>query len=185
MVPRKPLSNVSRSLLRVLVENLGHWAGDEQCKVSGGKGKAKPKGGGKSDAGGKKVFTVNHYTGFQTEDPGMVSKSSPHIPWWLFLAPPTSPPGFQHGTFSTVHDFGYRMSTLLLWQALVSTSWPFAEEDWRWPEDCFAHFSSPTKGVISVWCRRSPSFLWVAHFPMGVQDQCCYLGFRSWHSLPR
>ena len=74
--PKKSIQQRKQESPCAACGELGHWAGDDQCKFSGGKGKTSGgKGktqskGGKSEAGGKKVFTVNHYSGFQNEEPG-------------------------------------------------------------------------------------------------------------------
>ena len=78
--PKKTIEQRKQESPCAACGELGHWAGDEQCKVSsskGGKTKSTKGGNGKSDTG-KKVFTVNHYTGFQAEEPWEDQQEYPH-----------------------------------------------------------------------------------------------------------
>lgn len=78
---------------------LGHWAGDDICPISGkasdgGKGRDKgSSSGGKGDGrakgktSGKKVFRVNHYTGFEQQEPlddGPDTENTPFHVWVVF-----------------------------------------------------------------------------------------------------
>ena len=81
---------------------LGHWAGDDACPVSGkgsegGKGSdkgsssgGKGEGRSKGKTSGKKVFRVNHYTGFEQQEPleylddGPDTENTPFHVWVVF-----------------------------------------------------------------------------------------------------
>ena len=69
--PKKSIEQRKQESPCAACGQLGHWAGDEACTVSAkkGKGSGKSKAASSSDkSDGKKVFTVNHYTGFQTHE---------------------------------------------------------------------------------------------------------------------
>ena len=174
--PKKSIEQRKQESPCAACGELGHWAGDEQCKVSGGKsssgkGKTKPKGG-KSDAGGKKVFTVNHYTGFQTEEPWDEHQEfPPHSVMVVFSTTDKIP--LVSNMEQSAH---YMILDTACQRSCCGFSW-------------YQHHDRLLKNIENENGITLPTFLHhqrelfqfgagdkLAHFPMGVQEQCCYLG---------
>ena len=83
--PKKSIEQRKQESLCAACGQLGHWAGDNACQVSSkgqkaGKGKGSPDKANKGFDGGKKVFTVNHYTGFDIGDEFEFEEHSPFSP---------------------------------------------------------------------------------------------------------
>ncbi|CAK9038397.1 unnamed protein product [Durusdinium trenchii] len=83
--PKKSIEQRKQESPCAACGQLGHWAGDNACQVSSkgqkaGKGKGSPDKANKGFDGGKKVFTVNHYTGFDVGDEFGLEDHSPFSP---------------------------------------------------------------------------------------------------------
>ena len=145
-------------------------------KSSNGKGKTKPKGG-KSDAGGKKVFTVNHYSGFQTEEPWDEHQEfPPHSVLVVFSTTDKIPlvSNMEHSAHHMILDTACQRSC-------CGMSW------YQHPDRLLKNLETENGIVLPTFLHHQRELFQfgagdpqvsskLAHFPMGVQEQCCYLG---------
>ena len=161
---------------------LGHWAGDEQCKVSGGKGKASSsKGkthskGGKSETGGKKVFTVNHYSGFHTEEPWDEHEFPPHSVMVVFSTTDKIPlvSNMERSAHFMILDTACQRSCCgKIWYQHHERLLKKIEYEEGITLPTFLHHQ---RELFQFGAGDPQVSSELAHFPMGVQDQCCYLG---------
>ena len=179
--PKKSIEQRKQESPCAACGELGHWAGDEQCKVSGGKGKASSsKGktqskGGKSETGGKKVFTVNHYTGFQTEEP-WDEQEFPHSVMVVFSTTSQIPlvSNMDRSAQFMILDTACQRSCCgKLWYQHHERLLKQIEFDKGISLPTFLHHQ---RELFQFGAGDPQVSSELAHFPMGVQDQCCYLG---------
>ena len=180
--PKKSIEQRKQESPCAACGELGHWAGDDQCKVSGGKGKASSsKGktqskGGKSETGGKKVFTVNHYTGFQTEEPWDEQEFPPHSVMVVFSTTSKIPlvSNMERSAQFMILDTACQRSCCgKLWYQHHERLLKQIEFDKGISLPTFLHHQ---RELFQFGAGDPQVSSELAHFPMGVQEQCCYLG---------
>ncbi len=180
--PKKSIEQRKQESPCAACGELGHWAGDEQCKVSGGKGKASSsKGktqskGGKSEAGGKKVFTVNHYSGFQNEEPWDEQEFPPHSVMVVFSTTDKIPlvSNMERSAQFMILDTACQRSCCgKLWYQHHERLLKQIEYDKGISLPTFLHHQ---RDLFQFGAGDPQVSSELAYFPMGVQEQCCYLG---------
>ena len=180
--PKKSIEQRKQESPCAACGELGHWAGDEQCKVSGGKGKAPSSKGktqskaGKSDAGGKKVFTVNHYSGFQTEEPWEEQEFPTYSVMVVFSTTDKIPlvSNMEHSARFMILDTACQRSCCgKLWYQHHERLLKKIEIDQGITLPTFLHHQ---RELFQFGAGDPQVSSELAHFPMGVQEQCCYLG---------
>ena len=178
--PKKTIEQRKQESPCAACGELGHWAGDEQCKVSGGKGnkgKTKPtKGGnGKSDVG-KKVFTVNHYTGFQAEEPWEDHQEFPHSVLVVFSTSDKIPlvSNMEHAGRFMILDTACQRSC-------CGKSWHMHHEKLLNQIENKNGITLPTflhhqRELFQFGAGDPQVSHQLAHFPVGIDEKSCYLG---------
>ena len=176
--PKKTIEQRKQESPCAACGELGHWAGDEQCKVSGGKGgktKSTKGGNGKTD-GGKKVFKVNHYSGFQAEEPWEDHQEFPHSVMVVFSTSDKIPlvSNMEHAGRFMILDTACQRSC-------CGQSWHMHHEKLLKQIENKKGITLPTflhrqRELFQFGAGDPQVSTELAHFPIGVDEKTCYLG---------